>query len=290
MPCLGKIHGKDARLTDDCDVVFFNSQTVEQSKKINIERMRVLLKAVFVIIIAMAACLPLGAQSGVEGLQNRIYAAYVSGDMVSWERTVKDMESLYSRQSTNSLLYDILLAQYGLIGYYLGTDQKSKASACLKSAEDNLKRLSQVRAYANTSRVFESAFLAFRISLQPLRAVQLGPRSYRLIDQAIEADPNYSRAWIEKANAAFYTPSMFGGNKVGSIEYYQKAIRLLENSMPNNHRWLYLSTLLALANAYAETGDLPNAIRTTEKALAFEPAFVWARDEVLPRYRNQARR
>lgn len=227
-----------------------------------------------------------GSAPAIEALQNNIYKAYVQGNMSLWEKTITDMEGLYAKRPTSIVLYDILLAQYGLIGYYIGTDQNAKGSSHLDKAEDNLKRLSSVRAYHTTSLVFESAFLAYRISLRPIRAVQLGPRSYRLIEEAMKSDPGYSRVWIEKGNAAFYTPSVFGGNKSEAIEHYLKAIDLLERDMPNNHRWLYLSTLVALANAYEKTGDLLKAIRTIEKALAFEPEFKWARDEMLPKYRS----
>jgi tetratricopeptide (TPR) repeat protein len=225
----------------------------------------------------------------IETLQNNLYRAYVQGNMPLWERTLAGMEGLYAERPTNILLYDILLAQYGLIGYYIGTEQHGKGSSHLEKAEENLKRLATARAYRTTSLVFESAFLAYRISLRPIRAVQLGPRSYRLIEEALELDPAYSRVWIEKGNAAFYTPSMFGGDKSEAIRHYLKAIALLEKDMPNNHRWLYLSTLVALANAYEKTDDLPNAIRTAEKALAFEPDFAWVKDEMLPKYRSMIR-
>lgn len=230
-----------------------------------------------------------GSVPVTETLQNNIYSAYVQGNMPLWEQTLADMEFLYSERPTNIVLYDILLAQYGLIGYYLGTGQNGKGSSHLEKAEEYLKRLAAARAYRATSLVFESAFLAYRISIRPIRAVQLGPRSYRLIDEAMELDAAYSRVWIEKGNAAFYTPSMFGGNKSDAITYYLKAIELMEKNMPNNHRWLYLSTLMALANAYETTGNLPGAIRSVEKALAFEPDFIWAKDEVLPKYRSMIR-
>jgi tetratricopeptide (TPR) repeat protein len=251
-------------------------------------------KTLYIIILFTLFSWRISAQSGsvpaVETFQKSIYEAYVTGNMVLWEQTLKEMEKLYALTPANSVLYDIILAQYGLIGYYLGLDQNSKAAHHLDRAEENLKRLSKVRAYHTTSLVFESAFLAFRISLRPIRAVQLGPRSYRLIDQAEASDPSYSRVWIEKGNAAFYTPPVFGGNRSDAIVYYQKAIDLLEKNMPGNHRWLYLSTLMALANVYEKTGDLQRAIRTTEKALSFEPRFKWARDEILPKYRAMMRR
>lgn len=218
--------------------------------------------------------------SAIESLQNNIYKAYITGDMSLWERTLSEMETMYARRPTNALLYDILLAQYGIIGYYLGVDQKDRASFHLDRAWQNLDRLSKSQHYRTASLVFESSFLAFRIALRPLRAVQLGPRSYRVLDQALEADPSYARVWIEKGNAAFYTPPMFGGNRLEALDHYRKAISMFERNLPNNHRWLYLSTLMALANAYKSNDEPDKAIRTIEKALAFEPAFAWALEEL----------
>jgi tetratricopeptide (TPR) repeat protein len=240
--------------------------------------------------VMQASAMQAASSNSLEQMQQNIYEAYVLSNMPLWEKTLADMEAMYSRVPSNLVLYDILLAQYGIIGYYLGTDQKAKGQHHLDRAEDYAERLMKAAAYRTSALVFQSAFVAFRINLRPIRAVQLGPKSYRLIDQALEADPDNARVWIEKGNAAFYTPSVFGGNKAEAIDHYQKAISLLEENMPNNHRWLYLSTLVALANAYENTGDLPNAIRTAEKALAFEPRFKWVKDELLPAYREKAGR
>lgn len=220
--------------------------------------------------------------------QNAIYEAYVQGRMSLWTATLRSMESDYARNPDPALLYDILLAQYGLIGYYLGTDEPERGEAILERAEKNLEALARIPKYEVSSLVFDGAFLAFRISLRPIRSVQLGPRSYRRIEQALELDENDSRVWIEKGNAAFFTPPIFGGSKSEAILHYNQAIRLLEKDMPNNHRWLYLSTLVSLANAYEKTGDLKSAIEVLEKALAFEPRFKWVKDEMLPGFRQRA--
>lgn len=242
-----------------------------------------------IVVLLGVSGQPAGA-GGIEAMQNNIYEAYVLSDIPLWERTLDDMKAMYARIPSNGLLYDMLLAQYGLIGYYLGTDQNAQARAHLDVAEGHASRLAGVAAYEVTAWLFQSAFLAFRINLRPMQAVRLGPRSYRLIDQAMEADPGYARVWVEKANAAFYTPSVFGGDRPGSVGHYQEAIRLFEAGMANNHRWLYLSTLVALANAQKANGDLAGAIRTLEKALRFEPRFGWVRDELLPEYRRSLSR
>jgi tetratricopeptide (TPR) repeat protein len=242
----------------------------------------------FFLLVGWAGSLPAGQQASpsLKTYQDAIYEAYVLNRMPQWVSTLQDMEAAYRRQPGTALLYDILLAQYGLIGYYLGTEDNASGGSLLDKAEKNLATLAREPGYKAATRAFEGAFLAFRISLRPIRAVQLGPRSYRRIDEAIEADPDYARAWIEKGNAAFFTPPVFGGSKTEAIDHYTKALQLLEARMPNNHRWLYLSTLVSLANAYEKTGDLPRAIRTLEKALAFEPRFTWVRDEMLPRLRT----
>lgn len=200
------------------------------------------------------------------------------------------MEADYASRPDPELLYDILLAQYGLIGYYLGSDNKTQGEYHLERAEKNLEILSRIPAYKSNALAFEGAFIAFRITLRPIRSVQLGPRSYRRIDEAMEADPANPRVWIEKGNAAFFTPPIFGGSKTDAVKYYTEAVRLLEADLPNNYRWLYLSTLVSLANAHEKTGDLQSAIRVLEKALAYEPRFTWVRDEMLPDFRSRLRR
>jgi glycosyltransferase involved in cell wall biosynthesis len=228
---------------------------------------------------------PQTLQDERERYQNQIYEAYVLNRMPLWLSTLQSMEAAYARRPDPALLYDILLAQYGLIGYYLGSEDKKPGEYHLDRAEKNLEVLARIPAYRSGALAFEGAFLAFRITLRPIRSVQLGPRSYRRIDEAIEADRANPRAWIEKGNAAFFTPPVFGGSKTGAIEYYSEAIRLLEIQMPNNYRWLYLSTLVSLANAYEKTGDLATAIRVLEKSLAYEPRFKWVKDEMLPDFR-----
>ncbi len=237
------------------------------------------------LMVLFAWIAPLGSSvqaSGHASFQNLVYRAYVEGRMSLWESTLATMEFEYGRNPGPELLYDILLAQYGLIGYYLGIDDNSTGRALLNKASDNLEILEKAAHYEAEAKLFRAAFNAFRISLRPWLGVRLGPQSQRLINDAIEIKPDYPRGWIEKGNLMYYAPSMFGGSKTKAIEHYSQAIELMEQDMQNNHRWLYLSTLVSLANAYEYTGQQAAAIATLEKALAYEPGFVWVKDELLP--------
>ncbi len=226
-------------------------------------------------------------QTTGNSFQDMIYRAYVHDRMSLWESTLEAMEAEYARNPSPGLLYDILLAQYGLTGYYLSLDQERRAREVLDRAEDRLEALRGIPGYGASSRVFQAAFNAFRISMRPILGVRLGPRSYRLIDEAIEMDEEYPRAWIEKGNLLFFAPAVFGGSKTRAAGYYEQAIALMERDMPANHRWLYLSTLVSLANAYEKTGRLAMAIGVLEKALDYEPDFKWVKEELLPEFRKK---
>lgn len=226
------------------------------------------------------------ASAGHDRFRDLIYEAYVLNRMPVWESTLQAMEASYGRQPHPELLYDILLAQYGLIGYLLGTGERDRGARLLSKANDRLEELSAIPGYETTALVFESSFTAYRIALRPIRAVQLGPRVYRLLDHAADQNGDYPRVWIEKGNSAFFTPAIFGGNKENAIDYYQQAIAIFEEHTPRNHRWLYLSTLVSLANAYQHTGNTGLAVQTLEKALEYEPRFTWVKEEMLPRMRE----
>ncbi len=220
-------------------------------------------------------------------LQDQIYEAYVYGRMPLWESALSSMKLEYSRNPSDELLYDILLAQYGLIGYYLGIDENASGRRLMEEAAPYLETLESSLGHAAQAMLFKAAFYAFRIGMRPWLGVRLGPQSERLINNAIEINPKYPRGWIEKGNMMYYAPAMFGGSKTKAIEHYTRAIELMEADMQNNHRWLYLSTLVSLAQSFENTGSPELAITTLEKSLRFEPDFKWVRDELLPELKSK---
>jgi tetratricopeptide (TPR) repeat protein len=218
----------------------------------------------------------------LEKYQQQIYQSYISGDMELWQTTLEQMEKLSGRQPTAEVIYNLLLGYYGLIGYHLGTDEKRNARDLLDKATELLEKLEPFPEYQSHMLALRGALYGFRIGLRPLRAVVLGPRSMRAIDRAMEIDPSNPTAHLEKANALFYAPSTFGGSKTEAITHYRRAATLMEKQQHPAHRWLYLSTLVALANAYTETGNKQMAISTLRKALRHESNFKWAKEELLP--------
>ncbi len=229
--------------------------------------------------------LPAETSQRLTRMQNQIYQSFVSGDIPLWERTIFELERYYQSHPGEEVLYDLILARYGFIAFSL-ENEPSIARNHLDKAEAELEELFQYPAQQSNAYAFQGAFLGFRISLRPLTGIRNGPRSYRAISNALEADPSNPVAWMETGNSRFYTPSTFGGSKQEAQEAYLKAVQLFENHLPNNQRWLYLNSLVGLAKSYEYTDGKRFAIATYEKALTFEPEFKWVRDELLPPLRD----
>ncbi len=222
-----------------------------------------------------------------EIFQDKIYRAYIDDHMPLWEETLEAMMQEYRQRPDPELLYDIVLAQYGLIGYYLGQNKKREAVAMLAKAEDCLGHLENSPGHEVAALLFKASFYAFHITLRPWRGISLGPASSRLIDRALELNPQCPHGHLEKGNMYFYAPSLLGGSKKQAVTYYRRSVALFEKSLPANQRWLYLGTLVSLARAYEETGDTEKAVSTLEKALEYEAGFRWVREELLPALKNQ---
>jgi tetratricopeptide (TPR) repeat protein len=210
-------------------------------------------------------------------LQDQIYSSFVKGDVRMWERTITEFERLYNSRQEPSILYDLLLARYGFIAMSVEKNP-SQAREQLHKAEAELEKLFTYSSYQSNAYAMQGAFLGFRISLRPLSAVVLGPRSYSAINKSVEADTSNPVAWMEMGNSRFYTPSAFGGSKQQALEHYQKSVDLFEKNMPNNQRWLYLNSLVGLAKSYQYTNQKRKAEEIYRKALAFEPRFKWVKE------------
>ncbi len=211
-----------------------------------------------------------------------LYDHFIEGKIENWIIIVDRMERYYSSYSVPAMLYDLLLARYGLIALSLNKDEKETAREHLDKAEDELTDLFNYRAYVSRAYALQGSFYAFRITLNPLNAVTLGSRANTAIDNALEADPGNPTAWMEMGNSKFYTPKAIGGSKKMAVKYYNKAVEKFENDMHTNQRWLYLNTLMNLAKSYQYIEQHALAINTYEKILKFEPGFKLVSEELLP--------
>jgi len=214
--------------------------------------------------------------------KKEIYDAYISNNMNKWKNTINSM-NLQANKSTD-LLFELTNYQYGYIAWCIGNKMNSTAEAYLKLGEKNIEILTQAAANASLINTYQSAFYAFRIGLNSLKAPFFGPKSLACSKKAMELDKNNPMGIIQYAKALYYMPTSFGGSKSLAVVNYKKAEKLME-AKPEmlKHDWNYLNLLNDIAKAYEELKDNQNAKLYYEKILTIEPQFLWVKNESYPK-------
>ena len=227
---------------------------------------------------------------GEKEMQCKFYKAYVTGEMEPWPGYIDELERTYSDNPSDELLYDIVEAYYGYVGYTIGIDEYDEASEYMEAAEHYLDKLEKKKEYKAAALAFKGAFIAFEIGMNKAKAVFLGPKSMGNINRALELDPNNSNALIERGNAEFHMPRIFGGSYKKAAEYFNRAVNALEQSGDNfSCNWMYMNALAWLARSYDKAGEIDKAENTYQKILEKEPEFDWVSEELYPEFKKSHR-
>ena len=216
-------------------------------------------------------------------LKEKIYEAYISGNINKWYQISSLFESSDLKKNIPlNEQEEILGVYYGLIAYYISQNQKKNASKLLEKATSMNEQLLKSHPHNARLNAMRGAFLGFEIGLNPLKAPFIGLESLDYIDKALMADNQNPYAWLEKANSLYYAPLLIGNSQKKAFEAYQKSISLFEKQQITRHNWIYLNTITSLARAYEEQADFTNAITLYKKILTVEPSFDWVKNELLP--------
>jgi len=233
-------------------------------------------KHILITFILFVSALRLNAD-----YRSDIYNAFISNDMGRWKKTI-DLMNL-EKNKPNEFILELINYQYGYIGWCLGNDREKEAEQYITLAEKNIKTLDSQSYKPSYTNSYKSAFYGFKIGLNAIKAPFYGPKSIRYAEMAIEADTSNPFGYIQYANCRYYMPEVFGGSKEEGIEYYIKALRLMESKAEAKAGdWNYLNLLAIIGNAYREKGDNNTAQVYYEKALAAEPGFKWIKDDLYP--------
>lgn len=216
--------------------------------------------------------------------REQVYHAFISNQMELWDQVIQEFNK--NRSSlTDARLVQLVNYYYGYIGWAIGEDRNKEAKIYLKEAKELVDDLLERTPDNSDLHAYMGALLGYEIGLNKIKAVVLGPESMKHIDRAIELNPDRPQGWIEKGNALFYMPKMFGGSKEKALEAYSKAIQLMEEQPEMlKQNWMYLNVLIIQGQSYEKTDQLDTAKSVYEKALQFEPDMTWLRDELYPEF------
>jgi hypothetical protein len=234
-------------------------------------------------LLILLLSLPLLPSAGQDArhFEQKLYDTYVDGNIKEWKGIIIAMKTAYRQNEEAELLYSICFAQYGYIGWCISKEMENEAKSNLKDAQRNTDELHDLYRGRHDILALQGALLGYRIALSKFNALYLGPKSYRLINEAVESRDTYFNCSLEMANMLFYTPGILGGSKTEAIDYYEKAVAIIENSdFKRDRNWIYIHTVLFLANAYRETGSEDLACGLYAGLLEYEPGANWIRDDL----------
>ena len=233
--------------------------------------------AIFLLIFAI----PCTQGQNTDDYKQRLYNSYVKDKMYLWEGIIEEMNQEYMVTQDKTLLYELCFTWYGYICYLMDKEENKLAKKVVREAEEKVEELEEVLNSRHDVLALHGAILGYRIVLSKFSAIYLGPRTMRYINTAFESTDTCFNCNVEMANRFFYVPKAFGGSKTEAVQYYEKAVELLESSALKTERnWIYMNTILMLANAYKETGQSERACLLYEQLLQYEPGADWIRERL----------
>ena len=210
-----------------------------------------------------------------------IYNAYISNNMGKWKNTIDEMNR--QQNKTNEFILELLNYQYGYIGWCIGNKKNKLAEQYIELGQMNIQILEKNNYKISMVNSYKSAFYGFRIGLNKFQAPFIGPKSVECSKLAIKQDDKNPYGYIQFGNSEYYMPAMFGGSKKVALEYYEKALKIMEaNPEQAKEDWNYLSLLTIIAQAYTEIKNYKSAKQIYEKTLKLEPDFLWVKNELYP--------
>jgi tetratricopeptide (TPR) repeat protein len=241
----------------------------------NTEMKRILLTAIFFTML-----LPVNGQ-GVAIYNRRLYQSYIQDEMYLWKGILAEMNREYDAEQDPSLLYDLCFTYYGYIGYLISQEEDKVAKTFLDKAMERTDELEKSLDGRADVLALQGALIGYRLVLSKFTTMFQGPKALKYINAAFQSADTCFNCNVEMGNMKFYTPKMLGGDKTEAIRHYKKAVDLLETSkLKTEHNWIYINTVLLLANAYKETGQEELACKLYKQMLEYEPAADWIRKDL----------
>jgi tetratricopeptide (TPR) repeat protein len=223
--------------------------------------------------------------TGQSEVSKRTYQAYIQSSQALWKRVVNDAEAAYQTDKSPEALFDLVLAEYGLLNSTMSDQNQDLFEEYIDQIDEHLDELMESEFRNAECHALVSAVSGLKIAYSPWKGMLLGPKSGYFIDEAMSM--NEQSAIVQKlyANYLLFTPEMWGGDVSKSITHYQHAIEKFEREA-DTVNWMYLDALVWQSQAYLKQGESDRAIKLLEKVATISPEFAWVTQVLLPEARK----
>jgi len=229
---------------------------------------------------------PISIEQWADSARREIDSATTAADVARLAEARALVDRLLERSPTHPLL--LHYAGYAL--YHLAilhpqttVAERREAADLIRAADAALDRASRFGGPPET-KALRGIVIGQQIGRNPLKGFILGPRSKRLLDDAIAQSPQNPRVWLLRGAYALHSPEMFGGGAGRAEEYLLHAIELFENDQPalGAPAWGRAEVYAWLGLTYTRKNQFNLANEAYRKALEIEPGYAWVGKKLLP--------
>lgn len=214
------------------------------------------MKLLFAFLLSLLLAGHVLAAGEKNELRCALYTAYLNDDMPQWTALIHRMELL--PDSSAAWEQEILLAHYGLAGYYLGNKLKKEAKAEVEIALAKLEKIQE--RYPDEASFFcmDACFSSLQMGISRIQAPVLYTGHQANLKRAEEINPEDVLLSFERANMLFHLPGLLGGDKDEAIVLYKETLARIERQPEFKCDWFHLMVQLFLLKAFRVTKEEPN--------------------------------
>lgn len=143
--------------------------------------------------------------------QEKIYQAYIKGDMKAWKVVLADLKKNPPVQA--ELILQRANFEYGYIGWCIGNKKWEEAEQHLHDLNHMLDMLDSKKYKPATVMAYRSAATGFEIGLNKAKAPFIGPKSVKYAEKSMQTDASEPLGYVQYGNSQYYMPAVFGGSK-----------------------------------------------------------------------------
>lgn len=247
------------------------------------------MKRLFLLTIISVLLYGYVYSSGIISAKNKLYNAYITGDINSWKSTINDLRESYKRTGNIFTLYELTKSQYGYMGFLIDRRSFDNAREVIDESEKNINKLLQYNPDWADVHALKAGIYGFKIILFPTQVIINGPKGKDYLEKATSFNELSPSIIVEMANYKYHTPALLGGNVDQAIQYYQYAIKLFELTNQTNNNWQYINTMVWLAISLDKKGESTEAKKVLQEVLKKEPGFDWVKNDLYPKIlRNES--
>jgi tetratricopeptide (TPR) repeat protein len=180
--------------------------------------------------------------------------------------------------------YDLGYVLHRRASVMLLSDQVPKAKPLLEESERVLAKAQELGAGPSATGLRGAVTGQLAGASGMFAAIRLGPRAFKLLDEAVAAAPKDPRVALVNGMSRLNAPRAFGGGPAKGEPELRRAVALFaeDRSTSPQPTWGRVDGHIWLAIALEKLGRRDEARTELQKALAIVPGHLWVTKELLP--------